>query len=283
MNEELINQLVHRILSEPAFQALLQGTGNKAIKPDALVLLNYVPDFERVLTAVKTRWGTDYTLMILPSESVAKANPALPEDMNWITPQDALSKTNWQKIIVPACSANTLAKAALGLRDNPMSELIGRGITQGQPIELVTESLGFTAQTPKAYRELYEGYLQSVQSFGVEVYAKLGDEKAAVINTVTTTVSSPSTSSVTNQGVVQSVEQRFVPAIGTTHCEPTAPPQDVIRFEKKFLGDKDAYGFPEASRVLVKRLTVISPLARDTLKQRRIEVCMDMEREGGRR
>ncbi|OLN25762.1 flavoprotein [Desulfosporosinus metallidurans] len=246
MNEELINQLVHRILSEPAFQALLQGNGNgagnKAVKPAALVLLNYVPDFERVLSAVKTRWGAEYTLTILPSESVAKANPALPEDMNWITPQDALTKTDWQKIIVPACSANTLAKAALGLRDNPLSELIGRGITQGQPIELVTEYLGFTAQTPKAYLELYEGYLQKIKSYGVKVYTRIGDEKTA--------------------------------------AEPT---QDVIRFEKKFLGDKDAYGFPEASRVFVKRLTVISPLARDTLKIRRIELCTDMEREGGRR
>ena len=246
MNEELIDQLVHRILSEPAFQALFQGNettaGNKVLKPDALVLLNYVHDFERVLTAVKTRWGADYTLTILPSESVAKVNPALPAGMTWITPQEALTKTNWQKIIVPACSANMLAKAALGVRDTPLSELIGRGITQGHPIELVTEYLGISAQTPKAYRELYEGYLQSVQSFGVQVYAKIEDEKTA-----------------------------------------SAPTQDVIRFEKKFLGDKDAYGFPEASRILVKRLTVISPLARDTLKQRRIEVCMDMEREGGRR
>lgn len=255
MNEELINQLVHRILSEPAFQALLQGNGNaagnKAVKPDALVLLNYVSDFEQVVSAVKRRWGAEYTLTILPSESVAKVNPVLPQDMNWITPQDALTKTDWQKIILPACSPNTLAKAALGLRDNPMSELIGRGISRGTRIELVTEYLGFTPKMPQTYRELYEGYIQKVQSYGVQVYARIEE--------------------------TSSYESR------TMLCEYTIPTQDVIRFEKKFLGDKDVYGFPEASRVLVQRLTVISPLARDTLKDRRIELCTEMEREGGRR
>ncbi|HBW37531.1 hypothetical protein [Desulfosporosinus sp. BICA1-9] len=294
MNEELINQLVQRILSEPALQALLQGTGagNRA-KPDVLVLLNYVSDFERVLSAIETRWGAKYTLTILPSESVAKANPALPEGMNWITPQDALTKTDWQKIILPACSPNTLAKAALGLRDNPISELIGRGITQGQPIELVTEYLGFTAQTPKAYIELYEGYLQKVQSYGVQVYARIRDESTP-IQTVeqrfvlgkgtTVTAEEPTVTKASPINQTSLYEQKTVSyEPTTTHCEPKATTQDVIRFEKKFLGDKDAYGFPEESRVLVKRLTVISPLARDTLKIRRVELCTELEREEGRR
>src|SRR5665648_1183002 len=87
MNEELINQIVSRILSEPAFQALLQGNNeekleNKGLKPDGIVLLNYVPDFERVLNALKISYGADYTLSILPSEQAGVSKPTLPEGMN---------------------------------------------------------------------------------------------------------------------------------------------------------------------------------------------------------
>ena len=244
MNEELIHQIVRRILSEPTFQALLHGNTagtpeNRVVKPDGIVLLNYVPEFERVLTAVKLSFGADYTLSVLPSEQVFVANPELLGGMTWITPQDALSKTDWQQIIIPACSLNTLAKAALGIRDNPISEIIGRGVTQGIPTLLVTDYLGFTTQTPKAYLALYEGYLRTVQSYGVKVSATL--------------------------------EQNNVPA------EQSAPTREGIRFDRKFLGDKQAYGIPEESRVLVKPGTVISPLARDTLKMRRIELCYEME------
>lgn len=265
MNEELINQIVSSILSEPAFQALLQGNnaGNceklKVVKPDGLVLLNYVSDFERVLTALKQSCGSDYTLSILPSDQANVSKPKLPEGMTWITPQDALSKSDWQKIIIPACSPNTLAKAALGLRDNPISELIGRGISQGIPTLLVTEYLGFTAKTPKAYLELYEGYLETVQSYEVVVSATLGDGCNSTL--------------ITGMGRATSVKQRS--------DEQSAPVREEIRFDKKFLGDKQTYGIPEGSRVLVKQGTVISPLARDTLKSRRIELCV--EREEGRR
>lgn len=264
MNEELINQIVRRILSEPAFQALLCGNNegrieNKVVKPDGIVLLNFVPDFERVITALKQQFGAEYTLNILPSDQAYVAKPNLPEGMTWITPQDALSKTIWQIIILPACSPNTLAKAALGLRDNPISEIIGRGITQGIPLLLVTDYLGFTAQTPKNYRKLYEGYLQTVQSYGVRVSATLGEECTLTKD-------------------MGRAEQRLAA------CEPKNASDEqnvssckIIRYDKKFLGDKQVYEIPEETIVLVKRGTVISPLARDTLKSRRIEVRQEME------
>ncbi|TGE35054.1 flavoprotein [Desulfosporosinus fructosivorans] len=305
MNEELINQIVSRILSEPAFQALLHGNkdGNsaelKAVKPDALVLLNYVPDFERVLTATQQQFGSDYTLSILPSDQTNMSKPKLPEGMSWITPQDALSKSNWQKIILPACSPNTLAKAALGIRDNPISETIGRGITQGTSILLVTEYLGFTAQTPKAYRALYEGYLQTVQAYGVVVSTTLGEGCTSTLNKDKGRTSSVGDSLITDKGTVQSslyptvtharqsnqaslFDQRL--AINEQRkpsTEQSAPNREEIRFDKKFLGDKQVYGIPEGSIVLVKRGTVISPLARDTMKSRRIE--LRQEKEEGRR
>ncbi len=269
MNEELIGQIVRRILSEPTFQTFLQESKGKsvelkAVKSDALVLLNYVPELEQVITALKQRFGADYNLSVLPSEQALAAKPTLPEELTWITPQDALSKTTWQKILIPSCSPNTLAKAALGIRDNPISEIIGRGITQGISTLLLTEHLGFTAQTPKAYHELYEGYLQTVQSYGVMVCATLEDRCTLIKDT----------------GKLASVkeDQTSLNKQKLASCEQNTSSQEVICYEKKYLADKDAYGIAEETVVIVKRGTVISPLARDTLKTRRIE----LRQEGGR-
>lgn len=266
MNEELIQQIVRRILSEPTFQALLQGDTagiqeNKVVKPDGIVLLNYVPEFERVLNGLKRSYGADYTLSILASDQALVAKPELPAGLTWITPQDALRKSDWQKIILPACSANTLAKAALGIRDNPISEMIGRGITQGISTTIVTEYLGFTAQTPKAYCELYEGYLKTVQSYGVIVCTSLGDEGTIISQSHRTSL----------------YEQRSSTGEQSVLDDQNVPIREEIRFEKKFLGDKQVYDIAEGTRVIVKRGTVISPLARDTLKSRGIELRQETE------
>ncbi|SDI61101.1 flavoprotein [Desulfosporosinus hippei] len=305
MNEELIRQIVTRILSDPSLQGLLQGTGKSQdawsrVKSEALVLLNYVSDFPGVLTTVQERWGETYTLRILPSDQVYQAKPELPAGMSWISAEEALGKADWPKVILPTCSANTLAKAALGIRDNPISELIGRGISQGSSIELITEYLGFTSRTPAAYRELYEGYLEKLKSFGVQILrslnpscadVKFGSQEPNLIldqkflsqqpnlltdeqKTVNQASKAQSKESQPNQYPVINQPVRSVFA-----DEPDLKREEIY-YTKKFLGDKQAYGFPEASRVLVSAGTVISPLARDTLKQRRIELCL--EREKGR-
>lgn len=259
MNEDLINQIVRRILSDPALQTLLNpnlaGHGETQVeKQNALILLNYVSDFGRVLTAVKNRYGTDYTLTVLPSDQVYRVNLELPEGMTWISVDEALTKRDWQTMIVPACSPNLLAKIALGIRDNPMSELIGQGICQGKTVELVTEYLGLTKQTPQAYRDLYKVYLEKAQTYGILVRDTLED----------------------SYGYVSEANQSNAEAMPTT-ISPIGQTQTPLRFTKKFLGDKQAYGFPEGTTVLVNQETVISPLARDTLKQRRIELCVEKE------
>ena len=250
MKDELIQSIVRRIFAEPAFQAILQGNGivttlgtsNPPRKPNRLVLLNYVPNLGTVLNTLQKRWGATHTLHLLPSESVLKAQPDLPEGLRWIIPQEALNRTDWQSILLPACSLNTLAKMALGIRDNPFTELLGRGLAQGIPIDLITESFGLSTQTPPAYRDLYDGYLQKVQSYGVRVYAALESE-------------------------------------GPCEKPQPQPVQNVLRFTKKYLADKDAYSFPEDSKVLIPQRIVISPLARDTLRMRRIELCQEREEQ----
>ncbi len=272
MNEELINQIVRRILSNPSLQGLLQENErlerDKAFKSKALVLLNYVPDFSRLLTAVQQRWGANYTLNILPSDQAYAAKPELPVGMNWITAQEAMGKSDWQTLILPACSPNTLAKVALGIRDNPLCEMIGRQISEGKSIEIITDYLGLNARTPLAYRQLYEGYIQKVQSYGAKVSSIIEGSNSSfspVQPILTRPIEHPS---------VTSDQKRSPYEEGTSTL-------DKIRFEKKFLGDKQAYGLPEDSKVFVKQGTVISPLARDTLKVRRIELCIEKEGDRG--
>jgi len=278
MKEELIKQIVRNILAEPAFQCLMQGnvagcfSGDRVVKPNGLVLLNFVPDFRRVLTAVEKHYGKEYRLFILPSECASAAKPDLPEGMNLISNQSALT-TDWQKIIIPACSPNTLAKIALGIRDNLMCEIIGRVVAEGKSIELVTEYLGFTAQTPESYLKLYDEYIQTVKSYGVQICAAIGEKCTSAVTKVNVTKSDqPCPTSLDEQRSTICEQGTFSRYVDTA--------VEVIRFEKKYLADKDAYEFPEGSRVWVKRLAVISPLARDTLKLRRIELSQEME--GGR-
>ena len=280
MNEDLINQIVRRILSDPALQTLLEGSRAengelKMLKPSGLILLNYVPNLGRVLNALKHRYGADYTLNVLPSDQVYRIKPELPEGMTWIDAEEALAKRDWQTLILPTCSANILAKVALGIRDNPLSEIIGRGITEGKTIELVTEYLGFTPQTPQAYRDLYEGYLQKVQTYGILVRTTLNGESPTETNDKANTHQTEHS----NQYKPISI----TPSQTTVSYEPKALQREAQRFTKKFLGDKQAYGFPEDSKIFVSQGTVISPLARDTLKVRRIELCVEKEKEEGRR
>ncbi|KJR44262.1 hypothetical protein UF75_5352 [Desulfosporosinus sp. I2] len=197
--------------------------------------------------------------------------------MTWISAEEALTRRDWQTLILPTCSANILAKVALGIRDNPISEVIGRGITEGKTIELVTEYLGLTRQTPQAYRDLYEGYLQKVQTYGIIVKATLDDECSTEMNKA-------KVANLNQARPPNLYEPRPVPPFQkTANSELNAPQREELQFTKKFLGDKQAYGFPEDSKLFVSQGTVISPLARDTLKVRRIELCVEKEKEEGRR
>lgn len=266
MDEALINSIVRRILTDPSVQSLLQGAEKEKLqqvkKPDGLVLLNYTPDLENVLTEVKKRWGKDFTLFVLPSQSVLDQKPALPEGLHWITAREALRMTMWKKILLPTCSANTLAKAALGLRDNPICEMIGRGIAQGISLDIVIQYLGLTPQTPKTYRALYEAYIERLVAYGVTIYTTLQDENPQVF--------------------VKEIEQRLdkfaIRPLSecAVNAEPDYSPEE-IRFNKKFLGEKEIFALPSKSVLWVGKTTVISPLARDTLKLRQIELRQEME------
>lgn len=256
MNEEIIQRIIERLFADSEFQQLLLNQAKSKSKPTCLILLNYTRDLPNLLNQIQQRWGSNYSLSILPSGSVSASQIQLPGDLALTTPDEAFNQTQWRKIILPSCSANTLAKIALGIRDNAFTEMVACGLNLDIPVELYTEYLGFTSKTPQAYRQLYEGYLQQAESYGIRIYSSVREQEGE---------QSPG-------GIVSQV-----PVSKEALKQSAKTEGKVIRYNRRLLSDKDVYDFPIGSRVKVTKMTVISPLAKDSLKARKIELCLDGE------
>jgi len=248
MDEQLILGVIKQVLADPRLQALMAERPapeagrlpGAAARPDLLVLLNYAPDLPGILQEIGRRFGAAYCIKVLASNAVT-CKPDLPAGLSWVTCQEAFAG-NWQRMILPTCSANTLAKIALGLRDTPISVLAGEGIARGIPLELCTARLGFTGQTPAPYRQLYEGYLKQVASYGVIIRDSLQDRASF--------------------GGIPAACQR-------ANCEPEP---GMIGWNSRLLTERDVLAFPEGSTVKFGQSTIVTPLAKDLLKRRRVEI-----------
>ena len=234
MNDQLIRTIILRILEEPEVQQLMSLPKNtlQPALPEALVLFEGESD-KNILFDVLQHWGKEYTLSVLPKDAPlpsSRNNEAAiwPEGLTRVSLEEALRKKNWAKLLIPDCSADTLAKAALGIQDTPFAKLIGWGICNGIPITLSVKYLGFSPQTPSTYRELYQGYLQQLSRYGVKIL--------------------------------------------TSYAE-----QETICFEKKLLTDKDVFQLKPNTVLSVGKGTIISPMARDTLKRKQIELKFETE------
>ncbi len=246
MNEDLIVQAIRQVLADPRIQALLGAQLAPASgQPELLVLLNYSPDLPQLLVRLCNQWGASYALKVLPTAAVERSKPALPAGMSWVTCQEALAGA-WQRMVLPNCSANTLAKIALGLRDTPVCIMAAEGISKGIPVELEAAHPGFTPQAPAAYRQLYEGYLKQVQSYGVIVGNNLSGEQTAAAAV-------------------------FQPASGSGQAI-AAPGGPVINWGSKLLTEKDVLAWPADCTVRLNPAAIISPLAKDMIRRRRIEI-----------
>lgn len=250
MNEELIAKVVKQVLDDPRIQMLLRGHVEPQARPQMLILLNYAPDLPEQLQRMRDLWARAYSLKVLASPGVERCRPELPEGMEWVTFEEAYNGC-WQRIVLPTCSHNTLAKIALGLRDTPISIMAAEGIMRGIPVELCTSQLKFTEKTPPAYRQLYEGYLKQVESYGVVVRESLCDVNS----------------------------RRCAPVSGANSSECALPQgassREVVSWERRLLTEKDVLNFPVGCAVRVGKATIISPLAMDTLKKRRIEILRE--------
>lgn len=270
MNETLIREIIQRIMSNPdLLQQLLtnQPVVNDTVKTEVLVLLNYAPNLTAILDKLALELGQNHRVSVLGTDAVMQAQLTLPAGVSWVSCSEAMGQRNWQRIILPTCSANTLAKIALGLRDTSVCELAGRAITEGIPVELSTDYLGFTPQTPMAYQQLYAGYIGRLRKYGVTIKGQLSD--LAVLEPELT----PATV-VCGDPVIPHMYQS-VPLINIPDSDYVKA--NVICWEGKLLTEQDAANLPEETVIKVAKKAIISPLAKDKLRQRNIEVVREME------
>jgi hypothetical protein len=252
MDEEIILRVIRQVLADPRLQALAQEQPPAAARPELLVLLNYAPDLSGVLSELLGRWGGTHTLRVLATDTVLGHKPALPAGMAWVTCQEAF-RGCWQRMVLPTCSANTLAKIALGLRDTPASALAAEGIVRGLPVELHTEYLGFTAATPATYRQLYQDYLARVAGYGVLLR---GPEQGAGGDHI---MAAPGLQPAQPEPVIEKTAAKL------------------IDWPNRLLTEKDVLTFPAGCAVRISRSAIISPLARDMLVRRRVNLVREGE------
>lgn len=270
MNETLVKEIVQLIVNNPDLMHKLlasQIAGKNMNKPELLILLNYVPNLAAILDKLAMEWRKDYQISVLGTVAVMQEELTLPAGMRWVSCAEAIKQWNWERIIIPACSANTLAKIALGIRDTAVCELAGRAIAEGIPIELNADYLGFTPQTPLTYRRLYAGYINQLGQYGVTIKAQPGN--------CTVMEDSPNLESFTFPGTM--MPQPNQPEVQV--CTPVSDytRADVICWEGKLMTEQDTLKLPEQSVIKIAKKAIISPLAKDKLRQRNIEIVREME------
>jgi len=256
---ELIEEIIKHLIGDPRLRELLQQAGQTAppapTDPAILVVLaGPVPT--GTLAAVRERWGAGNLQVVAMPE--LRAQVSLPQGMAWLEPLAAYERTHWSSIVVPVCPPGLLAKIALGLRDDFAADLLGRSLMAGCPVEILRLELECGRRTHASYLNLYAEYVAKIRSYGV-VIRQLPDGLASAVP-----AAEPAGSALRSpSGETPETVQRREPA--------------AISFERKLLAERDALGFPEGSLVQVNARTVISPLALDVLRLRRIT----LKREGG--
>lgn len=232
MDEALLAQIVARVLAE-----LKKASPSIQLesKKKLLLLADNPEKLQEKLEGLRQEYGSDYALYVLK-----ESGDSLPYGIEGVE-ESAVKRVKWARVYLAECSVNTLVKISLGLREGLTADLIGIALTKGTPVEMETPSFGFTPATQDGYRRLLEGYLAQVASFGVVLRGK---EQSA---------QGPSSLSI-------------APSVSTLST------REVNRYEKRLLSEREVNKVPTNSLLLVNPGVILTPLAKDVLKLRNIEV-----------
>ncbi len=279
MDEKIIEQIIRRIMSDPSLTALLSG--NAAQQTDAcgraLILVNYSPDVEERLNLLADSWKQAYALDAVLSPGAQAAGIKLPAGINQVEGNAAFqAMSQWNRVVIPALSQNTLAKLATGIRDGALLELAAKAIEAGMKIDVVP---GFClpATAPAAWSAMYEGYLKVLQSFHVCVHNQI---QGVIACPSCDQPGSCEFSSLTAPGssIVKVAEPKAekpkdalkTPVIATMN-------QKLYECTTQVLTERDVMGFERKSVVKLAKRTIITPLAKERLGERQIDYFREGE------
>lgn len=251
MDEVLLTQIVKRVLAELNLTSLDSKSG---INKKLLILSDKPERLEEKMDWILSEYAHEYELYGLKKQGCFQSNSIKNIE------EGEVKHYKWDKVFLASCSVNTLVKIALGLRDGSSADLIGIALSKGTPVEIESPSFGFTTKTHGSYMQLMKGYLSQVSGYGV-VFRNA--EK--LVSEITPSV----------EQIIHDDPSSFSNTLLKSYC-PT-PTLEVSHYEKRLLTERDVNKIPEKTILLVKKETIITPLAKDALKLRNINVQSEGE------
>lgn len=256
MDEVLLTQIVKRVLAELNLTSL---NGESGIKKRLLILSDKPERLEEKMDWILSEYAHEYELYGLKKEGHFQSNCIKNVE------EGEVKHYKWDKVFLAFCSVNTLVKIALGLRDGSSADLIGIALSKGTPVEIEPPSFGFTTKTHGSYMQLMKGYLSQVSGYGVvfrDAEKLVSEIKPSVEQIIHDDLSSFSNTLLKSSDCPTPI---------------TTPTLEVSHYEKRLLTERDVNKIPEKTILLVKKETIITPLAKDALKLRNIKVQSEGE------
>ena len=241
MDQEKITALVKLILSDPRLMELVSEPGKR----------------DGSLTMIETRTG--YDSLPFPWRCNVFCQELLEGGDGFLSCKQAAGE-QWNQIRVYQPSLNFIAKLATGVADEPILELLQSRIAEGAGgIELVRLCC-LSKIKAGSYRSLFEGHLNSLRSFGIQVdtgiNASCGKQSDIGINT-----------SLSNQ-----------PDTGGRKPGTNCPESDgSILWQYKALTEKDLLDVEKGTILKVGQKCIVTSLAADMAKRKSIQICREGE------
>ena len=250
MDENILREVIARIMADPRLQPLLAAAAAKSSvqKPNCLVVIENETGL-RALPEILKQWGNYAELQLCLAGPISVPSASLPQ----VSCEGAITRSDWSRILLPVCTAQQVAEVALGLRRDKVTDLIAWAILQGIPVEIGYIEYGFSDKTPVAYRQLMEGYVEQVAAYGVTV----------------------GKGSVCSRPMLATPTQS-IPELPWSCGEPVNAPEpetrSAIRYEKNLMTEKEAILLPEYAVLMLNKAVVLTPSAIDTLKRQKVQV-----------
>lgn len=272
MDEALLTQIVALVLKELKKAAPHEPFESKK----KLLLLSDDPEkLQGKFDGLRLEFGSEYALYALKEVG----NP-LPFGIEGVEACE-VKRVKWDRVYLANCSVNSLVKISLGLREGLTADLIGIALTKGTPVEMEKPSFGFTPATQEGYRRLLEGYLAQVTSFGVVIrgqaqyeHSLLSAQSPQSPQSTQRTLAdqaSKETQSSLPLSSLPSFKEPF-PSNVSMRDSHLSPSREVHRYEKRLLTEREVNKVPTNSLLLANPGVILTPLAKDVLKLRNIEV-----------
>ena len=285
MDANLIEQIVRSILSDPSMQTMLANSAPKKGRR-ALVLISNTPDIAKRLAFVAKKWSPLYELQAVLSDSAVHAGIKLPANFSLVPAEIAYQADfSYDRILVPACSKNCLAKLANGIRDTAVTELVSRAIESGIPVEMVP-GYETSAAAPAAWNAMYDGYIDRLRSFSVIVHGAI--EELCTCEECAFSVQGGILANLVPPGIrpeqiVVPVPEEYRETAGANAAsqavlkEIVAADKKINVFSGKVLTERDVLNWERGSVARLNKKTIITPLAKDRLMDRLIDYFTEGE------